>query len=77
MARLVYWVSERHGDSSVYNLRAKTKKECIALRSAAIASGMDDDDFGAVHKVSVEYADAFDLMQRCMGESRRFLEYSA
>lgn len=63
MATLTYWVAECLRDSQCYSLRAKTKKECQALK--------DKDQreiYGHVHKVVVEYRDAFDLMYLALSE---------
>ena len=64
MRRCIYWVAECEDDSSVYSLRARTRRECVALRDATTGR------YCKVHKVTVEYFDAFDLVRQCMGEGR-------
>ena len=68
MAKLTYWCAPCLGDSSVYNIRTKTKKEAQAL----IDSGLYRSDYGAIEKVEVHYKDAFDLMHRAMSEGSLF-----
>ena len=70
MPKLTYWVAECERDSKVYSLRAKTKKEVVAM----LATTHDPADFGPVKKVSFEYRDAFDLMSECLGEGGGYWE---
>jgi len=58
--QLTYWVSIQTGDSPAYNLIAKTKKECLQiLRSNDWGPG-----YAAPVKRTVEYEDAFDLLDK-------------
>jgi hypothetical protein len=66
MPKLTYWVAENLHDSEVYNIRRKTRKEA----KEAVAAAWNTEDFGPVHKVVVEYADAFDLARTALGEGR-------
>jgi hypothetical protein len=68
--KLSYWVANRLDDSRVYSIRTKTKKEALA---ALEESGIPR-SFGPVHRVTVEYYDAFDLMQSCMCEMHGYWE---
>ena len=69
--KLSYWVAECLNDSKCYSLRAKTKKEVVAL----LASGnWRRSDYGPVKRVEFEYRDAFDLMENCLMESGGFWE---
>ena len=63
--KLTYWVATSLNDHWCYSLRAKTKKEVLAMLANYTAS-----DFSEPKKVTVEYDDAFDLMAQCIdGES--------
>ena len=64
MAKLTYWCAPCLDDSSVYNIRTKTKKEAQAI----IDSGVYGSNYGAIQKVEVRYKDAFDLVRMAMGE---------
>ena len=66
MPKLVYWVAPCLDDSSCYNIRAKTKKECIAQ----INQLDDPSSYGPIVKHVIEYKDSFDLMYWCLGEAR-------
>jgi hypothetical protein len=71
--KLTYWVAENLDDSQCYNIRAKTKKEVLNKITLVSKEWENETDlvapkYGPVHKVEVEYADAFDLMDACMGE---------
>ena len=64
--KLTYWVIPHQSDASCYNIRAKTKKAALAMAAehwceSAFLSA-------TVKKVTVEYADAFDLMEQCLEE---------
>jgi hypothetical protein len=67
--KLTYWVSERLDDSNCYNIRTKTKKEALA-KVLQYSHGQ----WGAVHKVEIEYKDAFDLMLLCCEEGGAYWE---
>ena len=70
MATLNYWICECLVDSSVYNIRAKTKKEVLdKLNELGIERA---DDYAKPAKRTIEYNDSFDLMQICLGEARGF-----
>jgi hypothetical protein len=63
MPKLTYWRAECLEDHASYSLRAKTKKEVVALREHNGRNGYDE-----VEKVTIEYRDAFHLMAILMGE---------
>lgn len=62
--KLTYWVVECEDDSQAYNLRAKTKREAVARAQLE----NDSYDPSSVRKVTIEYADGFDLLAQCLGE---------
>lgn len=62
--KLTYWYAACRGDSDVYSIRARTKREAVARKAE------QPEVWGAVVKVTVEYRDGFDLAQRCLGEGR-------
>jgi len=64
--KLTYWVSEIGNDHNCYNIRARTKRECQAMRDEMKSEGSNY--YGPVHKVTVEYKDGFDLLIDCLGE---------
>jgi len=64
--KLTYWIAECLTDSHCYNIRERTKKAA----KAALADGSNPDDYGPIHKVTVEYYNAFDLMWQCAVEGR-------
>lgn len=68
--RLTYWVAECLDDSSAYNVREKTRKAC----AARVAEHHDQGSYGAPKKVTVEYDNAFDLMDQCLGEGHGYWE---
>lgn len=73
MKKLTYWVAKAIGDSDVYSMRAKTKKECLA---AIAASGNEiGTDYEKPVKVTVEFKDTFDLLNDCLSEGRCYWEY--
>jgi hypothetical protein len=67
--KLTYWYAQCLDDSEAYSVREKTKK-------AAVQKVADNPHtaFGPVTKVTVEYDNAFDLMEQCMGEGRGYWE---
>ena len=69
MAVLKYWTAENLNDSRVYNIRARTKREAMAMRDARGPA-----DYGPVRKVEAEYDGVFDLLEQCLGEGRGFWE---
>jgi len=62
--KLTYWVAKCLTDSACYSIRSKTKRECLAAREGR------EEDFGVPVKNTIEYADAFDLMDTCLSEAR-------
>jgi hypothetical protein len=63
--KLTYWVAPCLDDSPAYNIRAKTKRDCLAEREARGARS-----YGEPQKHVIEYDDAFDLMEQCLSERR-------
>ena len=61
--KLEYWVAQHKTDSRAYNLRAKSLSACKHLREE-----MGSDNYGRPTKVTVTYADAFNLLDQCLGE---------
>ena len=59
--KLTYWVADREDDSTAYSIRAKTRQEVMRT----LASCGLPDSYGPIHKVTLEYTDAFDLMLCC------------
>ncbi len=70
--KLTYWYGEMLDDSNVYSIRTKTKREAIALKKE-----YGHNRYGPIVKVTVEYANAFELMTACMGEGGLWQEYDA
>lgn len=68
--KLTYWVCRCIDDSDAYSIRDKTKKAAVARREEYGAEG-----FEPVKKVTVEYLDAFDLMNECTTEGRLWWEF--
>ncbi len=66
--KLTYWVSEIETDNDVYNVRAKTKKECLRLRELRD----NCNSYGPVHKVTIEYKDAFELLSTAMSDEKYY-----
>lgn len=61
--KVTYWKINSTQGYECYAIRAKTKKECLAILEKS-----DKNDFeGSPHKVTVEYLDAFDLIQQTTG----------
>ena len=67
MAKLTYWVAPTNDAHSCYNIRAKTKREALAL-----VDEYGSERFGNVQKCVVYYKDAFDLATTAMGEGGLF-----
>ena len=63
LRKLVYWVSSQTDDNPCYNLRAKTRRECTAMRV-----NHDVKRFSKPKKVTIQYLDTFDLLDKCLGE---------
>lgn len=66
--KLTYWYCQHLADSDVYSIRTKTRREAVALRAEIPA------DYSEPVKVSVEYDNAFDLMQLCSEEDNHWWE---
>ena len=66
--RLTYWLSECY-ESTTYSIRCKTKRAVVLTLAS-----YDPTSYGPVHKVSVEYDGAFDLLDQCMNEGRGYWE---
>lgn len=63
---LTYWLSVSHNDPT-YNLRAKTKRELIEeVRNYGYEPG--DENYATPIRVSVEYQDGLDLLNKCLCE---------
>ena len=76
MRKLTYWVAPHLTDSDCYSIRAKTRRECKARREAAGGDQRDIDlCYGKPKKVTVEFEDAFDLLEMCLSEGRNWWEY--
>ena len=71
--KLTYWYAECLNDSDAYAIREKTKKAA----KARLEQGYRAEDYGPILKVTVEYADAFDLMDQCSNEGRMYWEAQA
>lgn len=62
--KLTFWIARCLDDVSVYDIKSKTKKECMEqLKHYPIES------YDKPIKVTLEYKDGFDLMQGITGES--------
>ena len=60
---LTYWVAQIRDDHPCYSIRAKTRKAVLS-RMASI--GHDPSNYLPPKKVSIEYADGFDLLRQCV-----------
>lgn len=69
--KLTYWHAECLTDANVYDIRTRTRKEAKAR-----LADRDPKDYGPVKKVTIEYADAFDLMENCSLEDHHYWEYT-
>ena len=73
MATLVYWIAVCKDDRPAYSIRARTRKECMALRER---TGSDHEKrYTRPVKVTVVYKDAFDLVQNLLGEGGESMYY--
>ena len=65
--KLVYWIAICTDDSSAYNIRATTRKECKRLlekhRAGGGASYSDN-----IKRVEVHYTSGFDLIDQVLAE---------
>ena len=69
--KVTYWYSRCPDDGNVYSVRAKTRKEAKALVDAENAQSAEfkgGEHWEAPKKITIEYADAFDLIKQCTGE---------
>ena len=72
MKKLTYWVAPCLDDSDAYSIRAKTRKEVVAIL-ATYEDGCAR--FGKPKKVTVKYDNVFELLKDCLGEDRGCWEY--
>ena len=65
--KLVYWIVVCLDDSTVYSIRAKTRKECkrwLEEHKASGGTGYSDN----IKRVEVHYTSGFDLIDQALGE---------
>ncbi len=67
--KLTYWHAPCLNDSRAYSVRARTKKS-----AKAIIAYQGSENFGELEKVTVEYIDGFDLMDKCSNEDSSWWE---
>lgn len=67
--RLTYWVSMLLDGSPSYSVRAKTLKSAREMLKS-----FPDTSYGPIVKVSVEYKDALDLLNKCLTEDSGYWE---
>jgi hypothetical protein len=63
--KLTYWCCQCIGDSEAYNIRAKSKKEALRLRGIH-----GEEYYGLPIKQVVNYDNALDLLDLCLGQCR-------
>ena len=63
--KLTYWCCQCIGDSEVYSIRAKSKKEALRLRGIH-----GEEYYGLPIKQVVNYNNALDLLDLCLGQCR-------
>jgi hypothetical protein len=63
--KLIYWIAIPTDDVEGLAIRAKTKKELLAILEHCKQVGCVT-TFDAPKKVVAEYADGFDLMMQCV-----------
>jgi hypothetical protein len=68
--KLTYWVAVCLDDHKCYNVRARTKREAQALLDERSA-----ESYGPLHKVTVEYASAFELVNESLSEDGGYWEH--
>jgi hypothetical protein len=61
--KLTYWVATNRQDARCYDLRAKTRKECVRM-----VQEQDHAQYEPPQKVTLEYRDAFDLVTLILQE---------
>ena len=64
--KLTYWVAPIETDSPCYNIRQPTRKAVNAILAEMTPEMRAD--YGKPRKVVVEYNNAFDLVDRALGE---------
>jgi hypothetical protein len=69
--KLTYWCCQCIGDSEVYSIRAKSKKEALRLRGIH-----GEEYYGLPIKQVVNYNNALDLLDLCLGECRAYEDAS-
>ena len=69
--KLTYWCCQCIGDDETYNIRAKSKKEAFRLRELR-----GEEYYGKPIKQTVQYADALDLLDLCLGECKAYEDAS-
>lgn len=63
--KITYWVAENISErNSVYNVRGKTRKAVIATLTHG---DVVPEDYEKPRKVTIEYANAYDLVNQIMG----------
>ena len=67
--KLTYWVAVCKNDSTAYNIRTRSRRECLQQRRE-----FGEEDYGPATKVTVEYRDGFDLMLQCLSEGSAYWE---
>ncbi len=72
MKTLTYWIADNVSGSANYSIRAATRRECEATRQKWGAVG-----YGPPRKVSVQYRDALDLVDKCLGGDPGYFEAKA
>ena len=65
--KLTYWHAECFDDSSAYDIRTRTRKEAKEQVAIWVSNSTR---YGPIKKVTVEYSNAFDLMEQCSNEGR-------
>jgi len=84
MAKLTYWYSSSMTDSKAYNIRAKTRKECVSKRNEEAGVPADypankdtppeSNQYSKVAKAELEYNGALDLVIECLSEGGGYWE---
>lgn len=65
--KLTYWKAECLHDAACYDIRTKTKKECLAQIKAQ-SWDTEREQYGKPEKVILEFADSFHLMDCLLSE---------
>lgn len=67
--KLTYWVAECLNDANCYSIRTKTKRVCLRLVTESRKGSRGcSPEYAPPRRVTIEYADAFDLMRECSME---------